>query len=178
MKTITYRSIYPHYFQLEIHERINHRQNRNALNINYLYHAAMTQQVIFLEDTLFPVKHRPTWHHGNKQHSLYPTKTRAKTLSCENSIFKHIMKKCFEKVEAMAHGYYMGCLISEEFTPAPDYSQVQDYAISLCKKYEVDFRVFVVWLKNRHEWRDDNDPVNGGWSEYEELLDFFEFKSR
>lgn len=67
----------------------------------------------------------------------------------KKGIIKGICKAIMQEVEKEYVGYEMGCLISAEFTPAPDYRGVYKKALALCSKYGVTFKGFMKQIK---EW--------------------------
>lgn len=57
------------YFKLNIHERINARQGRNGLNINYLFSTVIRQSDFNSE---YPCVNVGLYHPYGKTHSQYP----------------------------------------------------------------------------------------------------------
>ena len=71
------KAMYRPYFEISINEKINARQRRNGLNINYLYGTTMDNVGRgYLEDKDYshPVINNGLYHHIGKTHSKYPTK--------------------------------------------------------------------------------------------------------
>jgi len=64
-------------------------------------------------------------------------------------IFKIIIKLLFEAMSSVNYGYEMGCLISSEFTPAPDYTYVRKLSEKLCKKYGYTHEEFMQWVDEK-----------------------------
>ena len=65
---------YGAYFQLSIHERINLRQNRNSLNINWLFSTCIGNCHLY-SDLLtmnYPKINNGIYHHTGRKHSKYP----------------------------------------------------------------------------------------------------------
>jgi len=63
---------YGSYFKLNIHQRINERQHRNGLNINYLFSTVMSSCVYSgFKNYLHPVVNNGLYHHWGKNHSKY-----------------------------------------------------------------------------------------------------------
>lgn len=69
MQNIYERCGYQNYFKLNINQRINERQKRNALNINGLFRAVITQNNY---NTTHPQINNGLYHHIGKNHSKYP----------------------------------------------------------------------------------------------------------
>jgi hypothetical protein len=68
----TFQSMYQKYFTLNIHQRINERQKRNGLNINYLFATVLRQEEYTGFNSLHPVVNNGMYHHIGKNHSQYP----------------------------------------------------------------------------------------------------------
>jgi len=62
------------------------------------------------------------------------------------STFKIILSVLSNKLESIYYGYEMDCLISAEFTPSPDYSDIATFAESLLAKYNSSLDEFKQWL--------------------------------
>jgi hypothetical protein len=60
------------YINLNIHQKINERQKRNGLNINYLFSTVIHQQNYTKYEALHPVINNGLYHHIGKNHSQYP----------------------------------------------------------------------------------------------------------
>lgn len=68
-----FRRMYSRYFTLGIHERINERQHRNALNINYVFYTVIADcNHSKYENKAHPRVNNGTYHHIGKSHSKYP----------------------------------------------------------------------------------------------------------
>jgi len=65
---------YGKYFQLNIHQRINARQNRNKLNINGLFRTVLMQSSYTSYECEHPTINNGLYHHTGKNHSKYPKK--------------------------------------------------------------------------------------------------------
>jgi len=63
---------YGAYFNLNIHQKINNRQKRNALNINGLFKTVITQCTYTKYDAEYPQINNGLYHHSGKTHSKYP----------------------------------------------------------------------------------------------------------
>jgi len=63
---------YGSYFKLNIHQRINERQHRNSLNINWLFHTVISQCTHSSYETTHPKINNGLYHHTGKNHSQYP----------------------------------------------------------------------------------------------------------
>lgn len=63
---------YGKYFKLNIHQRINERQKRNALNINGLFFTVITQGSYTSYEATHPQINNGLYHHSGKTHSKYP----------------------------------------------------------------------------------------------------------
>ena len=59
------------YFDLNIHQKINERQNRNSLNINNLFSTVITQNNY---GEKYPKINNGLYHHSGKSHNKYPLK--------------------------------------------------------------------------------------------------------
>jgi hypothetical protein len=63
---------YKSYFRLNINQRINERQHRNALNINYLFSTVISSCTYSgFENYLHPKVNNGLFHHYGKNHSKY-----------------------------------------------------------------------------------------------------------
>ncbi len=64
------------YFELSIHERINLRQNRNSLNINWLFSTVLCDWWLHNNHLMasFPKINNGLYHHYGKTHSKYSFK--------------------------------------------------------------------------------------------------------
>lgn len=63
---------YNSYFKLNINQRINERQHRNALNINYLFSTVISQCTYSgFKNYLYPVVNNGIYHPYGKTHSKY-----------------------------------------------------------------------------------------------------------
>jgi hypothetical protein len=63
---------YKSYFKLNVNQRINERQNRNGLNINYLFSTVISQCTYSgFENYLHPKINNGLYHHAGKNHSKY-----------------------------------------------------------------------------------------------------------
>jgi len=60
---------YRKYFTLTINQRINERQERNALNINHLFATVIRQNDY---KATYPKLNTGIYHHVGKKHSQYP----------------------------------------------------------------------------------------------------------
>ncbi len=67
---------YGKYFQLNINQRINARQNRNKLNINGLFRTVLMQSSYTGFDCENPTINNGMYHHYGKTHSKYPLKNK------------------------------------------------------------------------------------------------------
>jgi hypothetical protein len=77
INTLVARMLYPEYFKLSIHHRINARQHRNTLNINYLFPTTIRSHYRTGDEyTLYPRINNGLYHHTGKKHSMYSTDTR------------------------------------------------------------------------------------------------------
>lgn len=67
------KELHPTYFELNIHERINARHNRNFFNINSLFSTVLREfdyiKVNYATD--HPCTMRSQYHHYGKRHSMY-----------------------------------------------------------------------------------------------------------
>jgi hypothetical protein len=63
---------YGEYFRLNIHQKINERQQRNALNINYLFGTVVRMCSHSRYETTHPQVNNGLYHHIGKTHSKYP----------------------------------------------------------------------------------------------------------
>lgn len=80
MKKSILEHMYVGYFKLDIHQRINARQMRNGLNINYLFKATMESVNLAMDKEIWtdnfsycPNNNSRLWHKNGKQHSKYPS---------------------------------------------------------------------------------------------------------
>ncbi len=64
---------YGQYFKLTLHQRINERQRRNALNINGLFRTVLTQNTYTNYVSTHPAINNGIYHKYGKTHSKYPT---------------------------------------------------------------------------------------------------------
>lgn len=64
----------------------------------------------------------------------------------QKAIIKGLCKIITKQIEKEDLGYEMGCLISVEFTPAPDMISVYEEAKRLCDKFKLDFHEFMKGL--------------------------------
>jgi hypothetical protein len=72
----------------------------------------------------------------------------------KKATFKIILSLLHDKIEQIYYGYEMDCLISAEFTPAPDYSEISTYADQLLTKYGSSLIEFQAWLnKQAMAWK-------------------------
>jgi hypothetical protein len=72
MKTIeTIRAMYQPYFALSINQRINERQHRNGLNINYLFSTVIRQCVYHEYSSGAPCFNTGIYHHIGRKHSAW-----------------------------------------------------------------------------------------------------------
>lgn len=65
---------YSGYFKLPINERINSRQNRNGLNINYLFSTVIRSFHLGSNISSYPRINTGLYHPVGKKHSQYPCK--------------------------------------------------------------------------------------------------------
>ena len=63
---------YGKYFELNINQRINERQQRNGLNINHLFYCTITQGSYTGYTATYPKINNGLYHHIGKNHSQYP----------------------------------------------------------------------------------------------------------
>jgi hypothetical protein len=64
--------IYKKYFGLNVHQRINERQHRNSLNINYLFATVLSSGTYDgFENYLHPKVNNGIYHYLGKTHSKY-----------------------------------------------------------------------------------------------------------
>lgn len=69
----TYKQMYGSYFKMSIHEKINSRQNRNGLNINFLFATVVSQcNYAQYDGKSHPVINNGLYHHIGRNHSKYP----------------------------------------------------------------------------------------------------------
>ena len=68
----TKQCMYPTYFKLSIHQRINERQHRNSLNINHVFSTVISQCHYSTYDTTYPKVNNGLYHHVGRTHSKYP----------------------------------------------------------------------------------------------------------
>ena len=68
------QTIYPKYFGLNIHQRINERQHRNALKINWVFHTVMADSIHSKYEKTHPRVNNGSYHPIGKTHSKYPKK--------------------------------------------------------------------------------------------------------
>lgn len=75
-----FNPLYPKYFALNVNQKINERQSRNGLKINYLF-ATVLQQEQYCGDFKagYPKINNGIYHHFGRNHSLYPTPKHLKT---------------------------------------------------------------------------------------------------
>ncbi len=68
---------YGSYFKLNIHERINLRQNRNSLNINWLFSTVISDWWNHKDHfkASFPKVNNGLYHHSGRNHSKYSYKS-------------------------------------------------------------------------------------------------------
>jgi hypothetical protein len=71
---ITRKTLYQKYFALNIHQRINERQHRNALNINSLFSTVISDCTHSKYTATHPKINNGIYHHIGKNHSQYPKK--------------------------------------------------------------------------------------------------------
>ena len=71
---ITRKTMYQGYFALSIHQRINERQQRNALNINGLFSTVISDSTHSKYTATHPRINNGIYHHIGKNHSQYPKK--------------------------------------------------------------------------------------------------------
>jgi hypothetical protein len=69
---INRKTLYQKYFTLNIHQRINERQHRNALNINHLFSTVISDGTRSNYETTHPKVNNGIYHHIGKTHSKYP----------------------------------------------------------------------------------------------------------
>ena len=70
------KQLYSSYFKLNINQRINERQERNQLNINYLFATTLRSCDYSKFTATYPRINNGIYHHIGKTHSKYPkTKT-------------------------------------------------------------------------------------------------------
>lgn len=75
MKTNFYiNGMFKSYINLSIHDKINNRQERNALNINFLFSTVLNQCSYSKYTAQYPVINNGLYHHIGKNHSKYPVK--------------------------------------------------------------------------------------------------------
>lgn len=67
----TLKNLHKSYFDLNIHQRINERQFRNSLNINFLFATVIRQSTYSKYETTHPKVNNGTYHHIGKSHSKY-----------------------------------------------------------------------------------------------------------
>lgn len=70
-------------------------------------------------------------------------------------VFKHVMNKAYQEMEDISFGYEMDCLISAEFTPAPDFN-MGDFLTKELSKYGYTLGEFVLWLESQANKWDEN----------------------
>lgn len=68
------QKMYPKYFRMNIHKRINERQERNSLNINGLFSTVISDSIHSEYTTEYPKINNGMYHHIGKTHSKYPKK--------------------------------------------------------------------------------------------------------
>ena len=64
----------------------------------------------------------------------------------KKATFKIILSLLHERIEQVYYGYEMECLISSEFTPSPDYSDISTFAEQLLAKYDSSLKELQLWL--------------------------------
>lgn len=69
---ITKKNLYQSYFELNIHQRINERQHRNQLNINFLFSSVISDCIHSKYEATHPRINNGIYHHIGKNHSQYP----------------------------------------------------------------------------------------------------------
>ena len=68
------RSIYPRYFALNIHQRINERSQRDGLNVLGLFGSVLSQEEYAELKATHPQINNGVYHHIGRHHSQYPGK--------------------------------------------------------------------------------------------------------
>ena len=87
------------------------------------------------------------------------------------SLYKGVTRVAWEKIAATQLGYEMDCLISAEFTPAPDYLWAVQQVEKLLARYGATLDEYMAWLTEMTE-RSYN-PF--GSSIYEITLGFLQY---
>ena len=64
-------------------------------------------------------------------------------------IYKFIAQYILNECERLQYGYEMGCLISAEFCPAPDFDYVEAKLLVICHKYGVTKQAFIHWAEEQ-----------------------------
>lgn len=73
MQEMTQKNLYKSYFELNIHQKINERQHRNALNINNLFACVLRScNYSKYKDYAHPKINNGIYHPIGKTHSKYP----------------------------------------------------------------------------------------------------------
>jgi hypothetical protein len=80
-----------------------------------------------------------------------------KTKNVNAPLYKGVTNVLTEIIEAINYGYEMDCLISSEFTPAPDFHKVKEAAEQLLAKYAASYCDYLQWLidmvcRNKHPY--------------------------
>lgn len=68
----TVKKMYGSYFKLSINQKINERQSRNGLNINFLFSTVISSCNYSKYTATAPVINNGLYHHIGKNHSKYP----------------------------------------------------------------------------------------------------------
>ena len=79
-------------------------------------------------------------------------------------IKRFIFKKAVYQIDAEIEGYEMDCLISAEFTPAPDNHSVFTTIERLCTQTGITIKKYYEWLKScSAKWRHPLTPPYFYW---------------
>lgn len=75
------------------------------------------------------------------------------------ALFKGVTRIAEDMIERIYFGYEMDCMISSEFTPAPDYSHVTKKIREILDHYRASEDLYYDWLKAMSDKHINNGPT-------------------